>query len=61
MAIKILENRQLGFGEGIGAYDFEVFSDREQDLQTYWRGREIEDQLRDSNTGIYLIPKQRAA
>ena len=62
MAIKILEDKQLGFGEGIGAYGFEVYVDAEQDMRTYWSGRNLESQLQDAyGSGLYLLPSGRVA
>ena len=57
MAIKILANKQLEFGEGIGAYGYEIYESKEQDLKTYWRGRDLEDQLESQKSSLFLLRK----
>jgi hypothetical protein len=59
MAIRILEDKQLEFGEGIGAYGFEIFKLEEQDINTYWSGRDLENYLeKQYKSGLFLLIRQ---
>jgi hypothetical protein len=60
MAIRILEDKQLEFGEGIGAYGFEICKLEEQDINTYWSGRDLESHLeKQYKSGLFLLIRQQ--
>jgi hypothetical protein len=56
MAIRILEDKQFEFGEGIGVYGFEIYKLEEQDMNTYWSGRDLESQLETNyKSSLFLL------
>jgi hypothetical protein len=60
MAIRILEDKQLEFGEGIGAYGFEIYKLEAQDINTYWSGRDLESHLEEQyKSGLFLLIRQQ--
>jgi hypothetical protein len=56
MAIRLLEDNLFEFGEGIGVYGFEIYKLEEQDMNTYWSGRDLESQLETNyKSSLFLL------